>query len=133
MHEITYYLGAALSAAIYAAILQIIGRERYEPDFTVVTVMVGVALTGGWVAIRFIGLLPELPADQLVWWCWRVMFQMFIATGLPITTWQIWQARRRIADLASYLTRSRNDTQIDQANQAAAVAAKRREPPPTDH
>jgi hypothetical protein len=126
MHELAYYLGAALSATIYAAILQTIGRERYEPDLTVVTVMIGVALTGGWVAIRFIGPLPVLPPDQLVWWAWQVMFWMFVATGMPVTVWQIWQARRRISRLAAYL----RGTYGNETDEAAAVAAQRRGSPP---
>ena len=128
MYEIAYYVLAAFSASIYALILQFVGRETYEPDFTVVTVMLGVALTGGWVAVRFIGPIPDLPPDQLVWWCWRVMFWMFVATGLPITVWQIWQARQRLIALAAYLTRSsRHDYPTDPTSPLAAAS---RELPP---
>jgi hypothetical protein len=109
MHDIAFYAGAALSATIYAAILEAIGRETYEPDFTVVTVMLGVALTGAWVALRLLAPLPDLAPTELAWWVWRLMFWMFVATGLPVTAWQIWQARKRIRQLAAYLTRSRHE------------------------
>jgi len=122
MYEIAYYLGAALSATVYAAVLQAIGRERYEPDYTVVTVMLGVALTGGWVALRLTGPLPDLSPDELVWWVWRVMFWMFVATGIPITAWQIWQARQRLMALAAYLTRSRYDYPTDSTSPVAAAS-----------
>ena len=126
--DVLYYIGASVSAAIYALILQTIGRDKYEPDFTVVTVMIGVALTGAWVALRFNGPLPTLPANELVWWAWRVMFWMFVATGLPITLWQVWQARERIQRLARYATRSNHG---NPTSQAAAVASERRGEPPT--
>lgn len=127
MHEIAFYVGAAASAAIYAAILERIGRENYEPDYTVVTVMIGVALTGGWVALRLLAPLPDLPPQALAWWVWRLMFWMFVATGLPITLWQVWQARRRLQALAAYLIGVRHGHETDPA---AAVAAESGAVPP---
>jgi len=128
MYEIAYYVLAAFSASLYALILQFVGRETYEPDFTVVTVMIGVAITGGWVAVRFIGPIPDLPPAELVWWAWRVMFWMFVATGLPVVVWQIWQARQRLTALAAYLTsRSRHDYPTDPTG---PVAPTSRELPP---
>jgi drug/metabolite transporter (DMT)-like permease len=132
MHELVYYAGAAATAALYAIALEKIGRENYEPDFTVVTVALGVALTGGWVALRFTGPLPDLPPQALVWWAWRVVFWMFVATGLPITSWQIWQARRRIRQLAIYITTGgRHGSEADEttalAVESGAIPPRRTE------
>ena len=103
MNDTAYYVGAAATSTLYALVLERIGKERYEPDLTVLTVMGGVALTGGWVALRLTAPVPMLGRMALVWWVWRVWFWMFVATGVPINLWQVWQARQRIAGLIAYL------------------------------
>jgi drug/metabolite transporter (DMT)-like permease len=125
MYDFHFYLGAAATSALYALALEKIGRERYEPDFTVVTVMVGVALTGGWVALRLaLAPLPDLAGIALAWYVWWLMFWMFVSTGIPVTSWQIWQSRVRLAGLLRYLRGSYGHT----TNDPATLAAQRGEP-----
>lgn len=121
--DLLYYLGAALTAALYAMTLEKIGKDRYEPDFTVVTVALGVALTGGWVALR-LAANPNLTAWE-TWWLW---FWMFIATGTPITGWQIWQARSRVRGLLRYL----GITYDNPTQPTTTLASERREPAQSD-
>jgi hypothetical protein len=123
MDDFPFYAGGLLTASLYAITLEKIGRENYEPDWTVVTVMIGVALTGGWVALRIAyAPLPALAGAALAWWVWWLMFWMFVATGTPITLWQVWQSRQRLADMVSYLLRERHGHEADPA---AAVPAAR--------
>ena len=122
--DLPYYLGATLSSGLYALALEALGSERYEPDLTVLTVMGGVGLTGGWVALRLaLAPLPAgLPDLALAWWVWWVTFWMFVATGAPIVAWQVWQSRVRLAALLAYL---RSHGHGHEANPAAALATER--------
>lgn len=98
MADIWFYLGASASSALYALALEK-SKKRLEPDFTWLEVMIGVVLTGIWVALRMrFGVIPSLPPIDLVWWvCWQWVW-MFCATGLSIIIWQIWQMRRRLLE-----------------------------------
>ena len=118
-----FYLGAAATSTLYALVLEAIGKEHYEPDYTVVTVAAGVALTGGWVALRLaLAPLPNLQGRALAWWVWRQVLWMFVATGSPITIWQVWQSRQRIVGLLDYQVRTHY---VHEARRAAALAAQR--------
>jgi hypothetical protein len=122
MHDFPYFLGAFLTASLYAVILEKIGKENYEPDYTVVTVAIGVALTGGWVAARvWLAPLPALSGAALARWVWWLWFWMFVTTGTPITLWQIWQSRGRLAAYIAYLLRRRH---VHPAADEAALAAR---------
>jgi hypothetical protein len=73
--------------------------------------------------MRLTGDLPALEGEALAWWVWRVMFWMFVATGLPITVWQIWQSRTRLSGIIRYLTRRL--PYEDPADQAPTLAQER--------
>jgi len=104
MQNVPFHLGAAATSALYALALEKIGPDRYEPDYTVLTVAAGVALTGGWVWVRLTcGPLPVTTSKQLVRWVWGQTVQMFVATGLPITAWQVWRHQKQVAELIEYL------------------------------
>lgn len=120
MHDFPYFLGAALSSSLLAVGLERWGREHYEPDGTIGLVYVGVAMTGGWVALRLaFAPLPALAGAEMAWWTWWLVFWMFWATGLPITAWQFWQARQRLAAAIDYLRERRH---ADASDDGAALA-----------
>lgn len=103
-----FYLGAAASSAVYCLILELLNK-RLEPDFTWVEVVIGVALTGCWIAARgTLGDLPDVTGDAMFWWtCWLWVY-MFLATGLPVVAWQIWQMWSRSKEALRYAVSRRN-------------------------
>jgi hypothetical protein len=120
-----FYAGAALSASLLAVGLEFWGREHWEPDGTIGLVYVGVTLTGAWVALYIaLGALPALAGQDMAVWTWWMTFWMFWATGIPITVWQFWQARRRLADVIAYLTRSRRVNERDDGDALAAPCGR---------
>lgn len=122
MQNVPFHLGAAATSALYALALEKIGPDRYEPDYTVLTVAAGVALTGGWVWVRLTcGPLPVTTSKQLVRWVWGQTVQMFVATGLPITAWQVWRHQKQVAELIEYL----KDRYEYQANSTPTLAPER--------
>ena len=130
MSDFPYFVCAAATSALYAIALEKFGRENYEPDFTVVTVAIGVALTGGWVAARLaFAPLPALPGAALAWWVWWLWFWMFVTTATPITLWQIWQSWGRLSAYIAYLLRRRHG---HEATDEAALAARLGGDAPTD-
>lgn len=103
MSEWQFYVGAAVSSAAYAIILEWLGKVL-EPDWIWFEVLLGVVLTGAWVGglMRWGPVPVDLPPMELVWWvCWRWVF-MFCATGSVIIAWQIWQMRARLLDALRY-------------------------------
>ncbi|KAB8140735.1 hypothetical protein F8S13_22270 [Chloroflexia bacterium SDU3-3] len=101
--DLLLYLALALLASAYAALLQRIQR-LYDPDFTWLTVVVGVGFTLAGVALRLVvGGLPPLSGKALAWWVVGRYAGAFLASGLPIIGWQLWQLRRRLADIIRYL------------------------------
>lgn len=128
-HDIPFFAGAAATSALYALALEKIGPENYEPDYTVLTVAAGVALTGGWVWLRLTcGPLPYRTDKQLVRWVWWQTLQMFVATGLPITAWQVWRHKRQVAELIEYL----KDHYVYATHYSPTLATPRGEPAPHD-
>lgn len=84
---------AAAASGLYAAFLESL-NNAYTPRWTWLTVMGGVAMTGGCVAWRLVGPLPPLDNRRLVWWTWQQVHLHFWATGLPIIAWQLWKDRK---------------------------------------
>lgn len=109
MDDAYFYAGAIGTAAAYAYGLERTNRA-YEPDFTWVTVVAGVALTGGWCAARLAYGRPVAgDAADGAWWMWWLTVRMFVATGTPVVAWQLWQARKRLHALHLYLRNRRDD------------------------
>lgn len=100
--DIISYGGAIVASALYSLFLERLER-RYEPRWTWLTVMGGIALTGACVALRFWLGHPALPPSQLIWWAWWVMTGMFVATGIPVIAWQFWQESRRADETRNYV------------------------------
>lgn len=90
----------------YAAFLHVLDRA-YEPDWTIVTVIGGVALTGGAVAYRLLLGVPPLPPEAVAWWVWWSVLWHFCVSGFWIGCWQALQARRRFQAWIAYLTEGR--------------------------
>ena len=122
--ELAGYLVTFGLAALYAMFLHKLDR-RYEPDWTIATVVGGVALTGCGVAIRlYAGALPALHSAALVWWVWWLFVTHFAASGLAIAIWQIYQAKRRLDVYIAYL-RGKHGNAPDEAAGLAAPRARR--------
>lgn len=101
------YAGGLLSAALYAYWLE--QRERkYHPDVTWLNVARGIALTGGWVAVRIAQGAPGGDADRGARWAWWVTLRMFIATGIPVVGWELLAQDGRAKSLLAYLRRRRD-------------------------
>ncbi len=103
MNEWVFYVGAAFTSLLYAALLEWF-EKAWEPDWTWFVVLVGVVYTGCWVgALMRWGSLPlDLPTYEFGWWvCWRWVF-MFCASGVVIIGWQVWQMRKRLLDALRY-------------------------------
>lgn len=84
--------GAFVSSSCYAYVLDRFQR-RYEPRWTWLTVVGGVALVGSWVAMRIaLGIPGATP-----WEVWLLGLWHFVAAGLPIIFWQSWQDRDMLA------------------------------------
>jgi hypothetical protein len=84
---------AAAASAGYALFLEQL-KGTYAPRWTWLVATFGIAMTGGLVATRFTGTIPNLPPRRLVWWAWSQVHLHFWATGIPIITWQIWKDAR---------------------------------------
>lgn len=101
-----YLLTFALASA-YAVILALLDR-KYEPDWTILTVVCGVSLVGLGVAYRLTLGAPHGPPDAVAWWTYLQVGWHFGTAFVPIAIWQTWQARRRIQNLIAYLREGRN-------------------------
>ena len=97
------YVGAALSAAAYAAWLELRPR-KYHPDVTWPNVVGGIALTGAWVAARF---AVERQPRRLAW-AWGQMLAMFCATGAPVIAWELFAKDKRGRLLLAFLRSRRH-------------------------
>lgn len=90
------YLAQFLAGAVYAAVLEIGLKRRYEPDYTWATVVGGTALVGLIVAARLAWARPPvLIQADLVWWSWWLWTYSFAAAGAPIVFWQLVLQGRR--------------------------------------
>lgn len=90
------YAAQFAGAAIYAVVLEVGLKRRYEPGYTWVAVVWGVAQVGLIIAARlaWAPIPPGYPA-AVAWWVWWLTFWSFCAAGLPIILWQtVIQARR---------------------------------------
>lgn len=98
MHETTYlFLFFATSA--YALILERFRRDathHYAPRWTWVTVVVGVAIVGAFVALHLLAGIPTGNAATVAWRVWWIWFWHFVAGGAPIIAWQVIVDRRDI-------------------------------------
>ena len=93
-HEAATYAVELAVTAGYAAILQRLNR-RYEPDYTWVTVMIGVIISAG-PPITLARTDPETTwADYE-----RRTVAGFLTSGLIIIGWQLWQRRGRASGYA---------------------------------
>ena len=97
-------IGLACTTALYAAYLEARQRRRgREEHLTWITVVVGVALVGEAVAVALLAFAqPNGTPFDVAWWAWRQMLYHFIAGGIPIVAWQIWQDRRHILEALEY-------------------------------
>lgn len=84
------YLGQSVAATLYALVLEFGCKRRYEPGYTWVAVVWGVAQVGLIVAAR-LAWAPVPPGypGAVAWWVWWLVFWSFCAAGLPIITWQL--------------------------------------------
>lgn len=105
--DLIAYGALMLASTLYSVWLESL-KKAYEPDWTWATVMGGIALTGGFVALRLALHLPTLPPSQMAWWVWWAWFWGFVWSGIPIIVWQIWQARTRIRSYVAYLREGQN-------------------------
>lgn len=96
------YGGLILTASLYSIFLESL-KKAYEPNWTWLTVLGGIALTGGFVALRLTLQLPALSGAAMAWWVWGVWFWAFVWSGIPIITWQLWQARKRLWKRIQYM------------------------------
>lgn len=95
-----------LAAVLYAIVLELVFKRRYEPDYTWATVVWGNAQVGGIIAARLaLAPAPALPIEALVWWGWGIWFWSFVAAGLPVIFWQMFIQRQRHNDLLAFLGR----------------------------
>lgn len=101
------YLMTFALTSVYAIVLALLDRA-YEPDWTILTVVGGVALVGVGVAYRLTLGAPAGTPDAVAWWAWLQVAWHFVVSAVPIALWQIWQARRRIRNLIAYLREGRN-------------------------
>jgi hypothetical protein len=102
------YLLLGVATVGYAALLHWLDRA-YEPDWTILTVVAGVALTGAGVAFRLTLGVPPLPPEAVAWWVWWSAIWHFVVSGSVIGVWQAIQMRRRLLDYIAYLRRRRGD------------------------
>lgn len=110
------------ATALYAAVLSRFPKR--DPDFTLLTVVIGVAicLTAPYLDQRENGPLTSELYELRVW-------QAFVVGGFPIAVWQISQSVRAWMRLIRRLiSRMYGDT----TDQAAPLAGKRREHAETD-
>lgn len=122
MSSLHLYTGLFLLSCLYALLLEWSGKA-YEPDYTWLTVTIGVSYTGAGVALRlWLGPLPFAGPAELVWWTWRLWACSFVASGTPIILWQLWQARRRLAEVIDYATKRGDRGEL----YPAALAEKQR-------
>lgn len=96
MEDAFTYLAQGVVGAIYAAVLELGLKRRYEPGYTWVTVVGGTALVGLIIAARLAWApLPVLQPVALAWWLWWLWTFSFAAAGLPIVVWQVVLQDRR--------------------------------------
>lgn len=96
--NITYAL-LFLTTTAYALLLERFrsdAEHHYAPRWTWVTVVVGVAIVGLYVAWHGAIFVPWGSPEAVFWWAWWVMFYHFVAGGLPIIVWQVVVDRRDI-------------------------------------
>jgi hypothetical protein len=88
--DLLCYLAQFVAGAVYVAVLELVFKRSYEPDYTWVTVVWGTLQTGMIVAARLaLAPAPALPIDALVWWSWWLWTWSFAAAGLPVVFWQV--------------------------------------------
>jgi hypothetical protein len=91
------FAGQALAGALYAVVLELVFKRRYEPGYTWVTVVWGTAQVGLLVALRL--LVAPLPSfahgGEAVWWSWWSWTLSFAASGVPVVFWQVVLQERR--------------------------------------
>lgn len=83
------YLCLFFATSGYALLLESLRRRpewSYVPRWTWLTVVIGVAIVGAFVALH-LWVLPAAPEPDR-WQVWRVWFLHFIAGGIPIIAWQ---------------------------------------------
>lgn len=98
------YLGASATAALYAYWLEM-RPLKYHGDVVWKNVLGGIALTGFWVGVRYA--IERQPRSLA--WAWWITFLMFVATGVPVVTWEEFARTNRGGELVAYLRRMRRD------------------------
>lgn len=84
------YLAQSVAATIFALVCEFVFKRRYEPGYTWVPAMCGIAQVGLLVAARLaLAPVPDLPAVALVWWVWWLIFWSFVASAIPVIVWQV--------------------------------------------
>lgn len=105
--DLLAYAATFFLCSLYAVVLERLGKA-YEPRWTWLTVVLGVALVMLGVAARIILVpLPDMAGVALAWWVWETTGWHFVAGGAPIVIWQIWQERRMLLDALRYRSRDR--------------------------
>lgn len=90
MSDLTY-AALFLATSLYALALERLRRDprrTYAPRWTWLTVVIGVAIVGAFVALRLALEVPPLTGQALAWWEWWVWVGHFVAGGAPIVIWQ---------------------------------------------
>lgn len=121
IHDFLTLTGAFLSSCLYAYLLHRI-QPLYTPRWVWVTVVGGVALVQAWVAIRITLGLPVDTAGH-GWW---LSFWHFVAAGIPIIFWQLWEDRRMLADALGWTLKERDSERNTAQGAAPMDAAARR-------
>lgn len=91
-----------LSTTAYAIVLEHLRRDvvrTYAPRWTWLTVVIGVAIVGAFVALHQALYIPHAYPYDVAWWAWWVWVGHFVAGGAPIIIWQL-IVDRRDADAA---------------------------------
>lgn len=104
MPDFLLYATQFCAAICLAAILEHVFHRSYEPDWTWVCVVIGVAQVGLLVAARLalFGVDPARSAASAAWYVWWLIFWSFVAAALPIVSWQLWISRGRLRTLMAY-------------------------------
>lgn len=91
MNLAAIYVILFLACTLYAIVLDHLG-ERYVPNWTFVTVIIGdmFILAGAAAIVQYVPLSG--------WGLWWAFAGCFIAAGLPIIGWQLFQIYRRFRE-----------------------------------
>lgn len=92
-NDVASHAALAACTAVYAVYLDSL-ESRYHPNGTYFTVVAGVALTGGGVALRIALGVPDETPRRVAWWVWQQCAGHFVTSGGVIGAWQLWQHLR---------------------------------------